>query len=283
MRPFSLNIGGELRNFESPLVMGILNVTPDSFYPGSRTYDKDSIKRRITTLLEEGADIIDIGGCSTRPGAEIIEREEEMERVSLGFSLLREIAGDILVSVDTFRSDVAAMAVREYGCDIVNDVSGGNLDDAMFETVASLKVPYVLSHMRGTPADMQTLCQYDNVTADVLKELSERFQKLSLMGVSDVIIDPGIGFAKTLDQNYTLINQLETFEIFNCPIMIGISRKGLIYKMLDIKIEEALEATTALNALCLDRGASILRVHDVAAARHCVSVYQAVNTHCQDA
>lgn len=254
--------------------MGILNVTPDSFFAGSRAFDEDAIESRTALLIRQKADIIDIGACSTRPGAETVNADEETERLARGMKIVRRLAPDIPVSVDTFRADVAETAVSELGCDIVNDISGGLLDDRMTSTIARLHCPYVLMHTRGTPATMQQLVDYgDDVVATVIEELAARVREFTLAGVSDIIIDPGFGFAKTIEQNYRLMDRLADFEIFNLPVLVGISRKSMITRALDIPTDEALNATTALNAFALDRGASILRVHDVTAARQAVDLY----------
>ncbi len=273
MQPFSLNIRQKSVEYSSPVVMGILNITPDSFFAGSRTFDADAIEQRVTKLLAEGADMIDIGAYSSRPGADDISADEEIERLARGMEILRKHSEDIPVSVDTFRASVARKAISDLGCDIVNDISGTNLDPAMAETVAELRCPYILMHMRGTPATMQQLTQYDDLTTDVLAELGERLQKLAMLGVNDIIIDPGFGFSKTLEQNYKLMQNLKTFELFHRPLLVGISRKSMLTRLLNIDTTEALNATTALNALALDRGASILRVHDVAEARQTVQIY----------
>jgi dihydropteroate synthase len=273
MQSFSLNIQQKLVEYTRPVVMGILNVTPDSFFAGSRSFAADDIERRVTTLLAEGADMIDIGAYSSRPGADDITPAEEIERLARGMEILRKHDANIPVSVDTFRADVARKAITDLGCDIVNDISGTSLDANMAETVAELRCPYILMHMRGTPSTMQQLTEYNDVTTDVLAELGERVAKLSMMGVNDIIIDPGFGFSKTLEQNYELMRNLKTFELFHRPLLVGISRKSMLTRLLNIDTADALNATTALNALALDRGASILRVHDVAAARQAVSVY----------
>lgn len=273
MKPFTLNIRGALHQFTRPTVMGILNVTPDSFYAASRAFDAETIAARVRTLIAEGADIIDIGAYSSRSGADDISAAEETERLRRGMDVLRSIDPDIPVSVDTFRANVAHTAVAELGCDIVNDISGGLLDPEMTDVVAALRCPYILMHMRGTPATMQQLTDYRDVTADVMAELGERLAALAHAGVSDIIIDPGFGFAKTVDQNYAVMAGLRRFAIFGRPVLVGISRKSMITKALSIRADEALEATTALNAYALDRGADILRVHDVAAARQAVDIH----------
>lgn len=271
---FTLNIRARLVTFDRPAVMGILNVTPDSFFSGSRAMSAYDIERRVETMLTQGVDIIDIGACSTRPGAEPVADDEETARLSRGMEIVRRLAPDIPVSVDTFRASVARRAVTTMGCDIVNDVSGGTLDDNMAATVADLHCPYILMHMRGTPATMQTLTEYgDDVTATVISELQRQVRRFEQAGVADIIIDPGFGFAKTVDQNYAVMAGLRRFAIFGRPVLVGISRKSMITKALSIRADEALEATTALNAYALDRGADILRVHDVAAARQAVDIH----------
>jgi dihydropteroate synthase len=273
VQSFSLNIRQQLKEYSRPVVMGILNVTPDSFFAGSRSFDAEEIERRVTTLLSEGADMIDIGAYSSRPGADDVTPDEEVERLARGMEILRKHNADIPVSVDTFRADVARKAITDLGCDIINDISGTNLDQNMAETVAELRCPYILMHMRGTPATMQQLTEYNDLTTDVLAELGERVAKLSMMGVNDIIIDPGFGFSKTLDQNYELMRNLKTFELFHRPILVGISRKSMLTRLLNINTADALNATTALNVMALERGASIIRVHDVAAARQAVDIY----------
>lgn len=271
---FTLNIRGRLVTFDRPAVMGILNVTPDSFFSGSRAMSAYDIERRVETMLTQGVDIIDIGACSTRPGADPVADDEETARLSRGMEIVRRLAPDIPVSVDTFHASVARRAVTTMGCDIVNDVSGGTLDDNMAATVADLHCPYILMHMRGTPTTMQTLTEYgDDVTATVISELQRQVRRFEQAGVADIIIDPGFGFAKTVDQNYAVMAGLRRFAIFGRPVLVGISRKSMITKALSIRADEALEATTALNAYALDRGADILRVHDVAAARQAVDIH----------
>ncbi|MDO5396092.1 MAG: dihydropteroate synthase [Bacteroidales bacterium] len=278
MRPFSLNIRGHLHEYNVPVVMGILNVTPDSFYAESRAFTDEEIARRVRQLIAHGADIIDVGAYSSRPGAADVSAAEEKDRLKRGMEILRSIAPQAIVSVDTFRAEVARIAVAELGCDIVNDISGGNLDPEMMETVAALRCPYILMHMRGTPTDMQEFTDYEDVTADVLSELGDRLQQLAFLGVEDIIVDPGFGFSKTMEQNYRLMHDLNLFGIFHRPILVGVSRKSMITRKLGITTADALPATTALNTLALDRGADILRVHDVEAARHAVEMYTAVTS-----
>lgn len=272
-RPFSLNLKGRLAEYDHPAVMGILNVTPDSFYAGSRVTSSVELHRRVERMLAQGADIIDVGGYSSRPGADDVSPEEEMARVRRGVEAIRRVSADIPVSVDTFRADVARHAVLDWGADIVNDISGGALDSRMFPTVAELKVPYILMHMRGTPATMQTMTDYEDVTADVVAELSGLMHQLELDGVADIIIDPGFGFAKTLDQNYELMRHLpQMAQLLGKPVLVGISRKSMITKLLSVTADEALPGTVALNTFALLNGASILRVHDVEAAVQAVRI-----------
>lgn len=252
--------------------MGILNVTPDSFYAGSRTIDEGSIARRVEKMVTEGVDIIDIGAYSSRPGALEVPVQEEIERLGRGMRLLRQIAPDIPVSVDTFRAAVAEAAVEQMGVNIINDISAGDLDNEMFSTVARLQVPYIIMHMRGTPSTMASLTQYDNVTTDVIRALADKTRRLSLLGINDVIIDPGFGFSKTMEQNYQLLDNLPLFSSIGRPLLVGVSRKSMIYRLLDISADDALNGTTVLNTLALLAGASILRVHDVKEARQAISI-----------
>ncbi|MFG6390801.1 MAG: dihydropteroate synthase [Candidatus Amulumruptor sp.] len=272
-KPFSLNIHGRLIEYDRPAVMGIINVTPDSFYAGSRV-NADEIGRRVRDMMGDGADMIDIGGYSSRPGAAAVSETEEIDRLAAGISALREVSPDIVVSVDTFRASVAKVAIEQMGADIINDISGGDLDDGMFETVAALNVPYILMHMRGTPADMQTLTDYpDGVTAEVLRDLSVKLRKLRLAGVNDVIVDPGFGFAKTLEQNYRLMADMPMFaELLDAPVLVGISRKSMVTRCLGVPASDALNGTTALNTIALLKGAQILRVHDVKACAEAVRI-----------
>lgn len=272
-RPFSLNLKGRLAEYDHPAVMGILNVTPDSFYAGSRVTGTIELHRRVERMLAQGADIIDVGGYSSRPGADDVSPEEEMARVRRGVEAIRRVSADVPVSVDTFRADVARHAVLDWGADIINDISGGAIDSRMFPTVAELKVPYILMHMRGTPATMQTMTDYEDVTADVVAELSGLMHQLELDGVADIIIDPGFGFAKTLDQNYELMRHLpQMAQLLGKPVLVGISRKSMITKLLSVTADEALPGTVALNTFALLNGASVLRVHDVEAAVQAVRI-----------
>ena len=275
MKPFksySINVKGELKEITQPWVMGILNVTPDSFYAGSRCDMTEKIEHRVTEMVEEGADVIDIGAYSTRPGAAEVSAEEEYVRLKEGMEIVHRLAPGVLTSVDTFRADVAARCVEELGVDMVNDVSGGELDPQMFSTVARLQVPYIVMHMRGTPATMQQLTQYDDVTAEVLEWLARKVDALHQMGVADVIADPGFGFSKTLDQNYEMLSHLNAFAKLDVPLLVGVSRKSMIYKFFGTTPAEALNGTTVLNTLALLQGAHILRVHDVKMAKEAVKL-----------
>lgn len=270
---YTLSIHGQLLSLHEPQVMGILNITPDSFYSGSRTEAEDDICRRLHQLMDEGADMIDVGAYSTRPGADDVSEEEEMERLRRGLRVVRREFPEVPVSVDTFRASVARMAVEEEGADIVNDISGGDMDRQMFRTVARLHVPYVLMHMQGVPRSMQQAPHYDNVRREVMVHLAERVDLLHQMGVADVVVDPGFGFGKTLDHNYELMEHLEDFHELGCPLLVGISRKSMIYKLVGGTPQTALNGTTVLNTVALLKGAHILRVHDVAPAVEAKKMY----------
>ena len=277
VKPYSLNIKGRLVEINRPQVMGILNVTPDSFFTDSRSFDVDAISHRVATMVAEGADMIDIGAYSSRPGAGEVSVTEEMQRLERGMAIVRKIAPSILMSVDTFRADVARYAVESLGVDMVNDISAGLLDDNMVATVAQLKVPYIAMHMRGTPATMSEMTQYDNVVADVMRELSQRINEFTLAGINDIIIDPGFGFAKTTEQNYELLQNLELFHELGYPLLVGVSRKSMIYRALGVTPDDALNGTTVVNTIALQAGASILRVHDVKQAVETVKIMMLTN------
>ena len=261
---YTLTIKGEKRAIVKPWVMGILNVTPDSFYSGSRMgVDEMRIGERVEEILKEGGDIIDIGAYSTRPNADDISPEEEYSRLKIGLNVIKNIDANAIVSVDTFRADVARRCVEEFGVDIVNDVSGGTLDDDMFATVANLKVPYILMHMRGTPATMQQLTEYNDVARDVIDDLNKKKCALNDLGIDDVIIDPGFGFSKIVEQNFEMLNRLEDFKQLDAPLLVGVSRKSMIFRTLGCTPVESLNGTTVINTISLLKGAHILRVHDV--------------------
>lgn len=269
---YTLNIKGTLLDLSQPIVMGILNITPDSFFSGSRNQETEQALKRVRQIISEGGTIIDIGAQSTRPTSELLSAEEEIERLRPALQAIRSEFGDIILSVDTFYSDVARFCVEEYGVDIINDISGGEIDKNMFETVAALNVPYILMHMRGTPQTMQQHTEYENFLQEVFYYFSEKVARLHLMGVNDVILDPGFGFSKNLKQNYELFNNLSFFENFDLPLLVGISRKSMITKLLGIEPTEALTGTTVLNTLALMSGANILRVHDVKEAVEAIKI-----------
>lgn len=278
--PLYINVNGRLIDLSEPQVMGILNVTPDSFYAGSRMETEKDIINRLHQITSEGASILDIGAYSSRSGAEHISAEEEMKRLRAGLDLVRKHQPEAVVSVDTFRADVAKMCVEEFGAAMINDISAGQLDAAMFGTIAQLGVPYIIMHMQGTPQNMQMNPHYDHLLKEVFLYFAERVQKLRDLGVKDIIIDPGFGFGKTLEHNYELMNHLDEFQLFELPLLVGISRKSMIYKLLGTNPEEALNGTTVLNTLALMKGANILRVHDVKAAKEAVTLVEKMKS-CQ--
>ena len=271
-----INVNGSLLDLSQPRVMGILNVTPDSFYAGSRTQTEAEIVRRVKQIVSEGAAIIDIGAYSSRPNADNVSAREEMERLRMGLKILVEIQPDAVVSVDTFRADVARMCVEEYGVAIINDIAAGEMDANMFHTVAALNVPYIMMHMQGTPQSMQQHPHYDNLLKEVFLYFARKVQQLRDLGVKDIILDPGFGFGKTMEHNYELLSHLEEFRIFELPLLVGVSRKSMIYRLLDITPQEALNGTTVLDTICLLKGADILRVHDVKEAVETVRIVQAM-------
>lgn len=259
----SLNLCGKLYSLCEPKIMGILNVTPDSFYAESRTSNEENIAARVQQLMDDGADMIDIGGYSSRSGADDVSPEEEMNRLRRGLRVVRRLYPEVPISVDTFRADVARMCVEEEGADIINDISGGMMDRQMFRTVARLGVPYILMHMQGTPDTMQQAPHYDNLRREVMLYFAERIDRLCQMGAKDIIVDPGFGFGKTLEHNYELFHHLDDFNLFNLPLLVGISRKSMIYKLLGGAPQTSLNGTTVLNTIALMKGVHILRVHDV--------------------
>jgi len=271
-KPYSLNIKGRLVTIDQPWVMGIVNVTPDSFYSGSRVTDVQALTDRVRQMIDEGADVIDVGACSTRPGSGQVDAHQEMERLQWALGIIRHEWPDIILSVDTYRAAVAQLCVAQWGVDIINDISGGTIDEDMFATVARLRVPYVLMHMRGDPTTMATLTDYHDVTADVLEWMARRLDELRQLGVADVIVDPGFGFAKTLEQNYELLAGLNAFHALDAPLLVGVSRKRMIYTPLGCTATQALNGTTVINTLALAQGAHILRVHDVQAAVQAVKL-----------
>lgn len=271
----TLNLRGKLYPLDEPKIMGILNVTPDSIYAESRTSDDIHIAERVKQMMEEGADMIDIGGYSSRPGADDVTPQEEMERLRRGIRIVRKLYPEVPLSVDTFRADVARMCIEEEGADIINDIAAGMMDRQMFKTVARLGVPYIMMHMQGTPATMQIAPHYDNLRREVMLYFAERIDRLCQMGAKDIIVDPGFGFGKTVAHNYELMNHLEDFNIFKLPILVGISRKTMIYKLLGGTPQTSLNGTTVLNTIALTKGAHILRVHDVKQAVEAKRIWQA--------
>lgn len=270
--PEYINVKGRLMDLSEPKVMGILNVTPDSFYGGCRAVTEDEIEKRVRQILDEGADIIDIGAYSSRPYAEDVPEEEEMSRLRKGLEVIARVSPDAVVSVDTFRSRVAAECVERYGVAMINDISAGAMDAAMWDTVVRLNVPYVMMHMQGMPQNMQDAPHYENVEREVFLYFARRVEALRSRGVKDIILDPGFGFGKTLEQNYELMAHLEDFRLFGLPLLVGVSRKSMIYNLLGTSPEESLNGTTVLNTVALLAGANILRVHDVREAVEAISV-----------
>lgn len=269
---------GKIIDTSTPAVMAIINITPDSFYAGSRKQEEEEIVRSVRKALDDGAAIIDLGAYSTRPGADTVSPDEEMRRMRLALTAVRSAFPDTTVSIDTYRACVAEMAVGEFGADIINDISAGTLDEAMFPTMARLQVPYIMMHMRGTPQTMQQMTQYDDLIPDILRFFAERTERLRSAGFDrEIIIDPGFGFAKTTEQNFELLDNLSVFQCFKAPILVGISRKTMIWKTLGITPDEALNGTTALNCFALERGADILRVHDVKEAVEAVRLFSALH------
>ena len=269
----TLNLGGRLLSLNPPWVMGILNVTPDSFYDGNKFSDTKSILLHVKNMVEDGADLIDVGGYSSRPGAENISEHEEISRVEEVIRTIVKEFPNVPLSIDTFRASVARRAI-EAGASMINDISGGEQDQAMFETVAELQVPYILMHMKGTPRTMTTLTNYENILKEITNYFQSKISQLHQKGVKDIIIDPGFGFAKNATQNFELLRHLDYFKILGKPILAGLSRKSMIWRTLETDPEGALNGTTALNTLALLKGASLLRVHDVKEARECIKLFE---------
>lgn len=268
----NLNCKGQLINLDTPKIMGVLNLTPDSFFDGGKHKDTATILKSVATMLDHGATFIDIGGYSSKPGASFVTENEELNRVTDVIKLLVKEFPNCLISIDTFRSKVAEEAVG-YGATMVNDISAGHLDNQMIPTIAKLQVPYIMMHMRGTPQTMSQLTDYNHLIKDLIFYFGERLQKTKSQGIVDIVIDPGFGFAKTRTQNFELLEQLELLKIVEQPILVGLSRKSMIYKTLQTTPEHALNGTTALNMIALEKGANILRVHDVKEAKECVALF----------
>jgi dihydropteroate synthase len=273
-RKSNINIGGELLDLSNPIIMGIINVTPDSFYDGDTLKSEIEMLERVEQMVVEGAAIIDVGGISTRPGAEMTSTREELDRLIPAVKAIRKHFPEITLSVDTFRSWVAIRVIEEVGPVMVNDISGGTLDTKMFETIGKIQVPYILTHIQGTPQNMQTNPVYQDVVRDVSSELSESVRKLNRFGAADVLIDPGFGFGKTMMHNYQLLNRLDSFKVFQLPVVVGLSRKSLVWKVLETDAENALNGTTVVNTMALLGGADILRVHDVRPAMEALIIFQ---------
>ena len=273
-KQLQITLNKQLLDITTPIVMGIVNVTPDSFYKGNRFISDLSILHCVEKIITDGGKIIDIGGYSTRPNAEFITQDEELRRVSEAIDIILKKFPEVIISVDTFRSSIVRQIVKNFPVAMINDIGGGTLDDLMFETIADLKIAYVLMHTRSTPQKMQEQTQYKNVVSEVIFSLEKRLARLRLLGITDVIIDPGFGFAKTIEQNYQILNNLSYFKELNVPILAGISRKSMIYNALDTDAENALNGTTAANMLALVGGASILRVHDVKEAVQTIKIFQ---------
>jgi dihydropteroate synthase len=268
----TINCKGQLIDLASPKVMGILNVTPNSFYDGGKFADEKALLNQVEKMLNEGATFIDIGGYSSKPNADFVSEEEELQRVIPIITTVTQKFPETLISIDTFRSKVAKESI-ENGAAIINDISAGNLDENMMKTVAELQVPYIMMHMKGTPQTMQSLTQYENIVKEMIFYFSEKVAQARSFGINDLILDPGFGFAKTLEQNFEVLNKLELFQMLELPILAGISRKSMIYKTLETDAQNSLNGTTSLNTISLMKGAKILRVHDVKEAVECVKLY----------
>ena len=275
-RNLSLNLGGKIMDLSTPRVMGIINATPDSFYEGSRVPEPAQAVAKAIEMIRQGADIIDVGAVSTRPGSREISESEELERLSPVLEALRAEIPNFPISVDTWRSGVARVVCERFGIQLINDISAGILDPDMFSTMAQLGIPYIIMHMQGTPDSMQDDPSYENVVDELLQFFAERVHKLRKLGMNDIIIDPGFGFGKTLEQNYQLLGQFDAFRMFELPLMAGLSRKSMIYKILESKPEEALNGTTAAHMAVMLKGARLLRVHDVKAAVETVKIFQQI-------
>lgn len=273
-KPHQLNINGQLIPLDKPIVMAIINFTPDSFYKSSQITSIESLLENVDKAIRDGATIIDVGAYSSRPSAEPLAVEDEKRRLEIALGAIRKQFPNIIISLDTFRADVAKWAADEYGIEIINDISGGDMDENMFETVAKLQVPYIMMHMRGTPQTMQQLTDYEHLISDIFRSFERKTAKLIDLGVKDIVIDPGFGFAKTLDQNYELLANLSLYKELGCPVLVGMSRKSMLYNLLEISSEEALNATSVVNTLALLGGANILRVHDVKEAVETIKLYE---------
>ena len=271
-----MNCKGQLIDLSAPKVMGILNITPNSFFDGGKYKNESELLERVKKMLNEGADFIDVGAYSSKPNAEFVSEEEEISRIIPVVNLLQKHFPEIILSIDTFRAGVAKFCI-ENGAAIINDISAGKLDDKMLETIAEFQVPYIMMHMKGTPQTMQTFTQYDDIIKEMLFYFSERIAAARALGINDLIVDPGFCFAKTLEQNYAVMKKMELFQMLELPLLVGISRKTMIYKALETNAESALNGTTFLNTIALTKGAKILRVHDVKEAVECVRLFSKLN------
>ena len=272
----SINCKGQLLDLSKPIVMGILNITPDSFYDGGLYNKPEKILQRLNQMISEGASVIDIGAYSSRPGAANISEKDELKRLIPVLELIVKNFPDLIVSVDTFRANIAKNVVIDYGVSIINDISAGELDNKMFETVSELKVPYIMMHMKGRPENMQKNAQYKNLIKELINYFAEKVNRLKELGHNDIIIDPGFGFSKTQDQNYEILKNLNDFQIFDLPVLVGVSRKSMIYKFLDVNPGNALNGTTIINTIALQKGANILRVHDVKEAYESIKIVELI-------
>ncbi|MFV0505196.1 MAG: dihydropteroate synthase [Bacteroidales bacterium] len=273
-----INISGELLDLSTPVVMGVINLTPNSYYSNSRCAKSIDALGKAEQMIAEGAKIIDIGGCSTKPGAKIISAQEELDRIVETCTIVRNAYSSIILSIDTFRATVVETLFNEIGGFIVNDISGGDFDETMFDTVAKLKLPYIINHTSGTPENMQNNTNYTNVVMDIVRTLQRKYHILTSIGVNDVIIDPGFGFGKTLSQNFIILKNLEKLMLIDAPILVGISRKSMIQKLLETNVDNALNGTSVAHMLALQNGANILRVHDVTEAVQCVRMFNYLNS-----
>lgn len=273
---YTLRLRNSIFSIDEPIVMAIINITPDSFYSSHGLLSERELIEVVAKSIDDGARIIDIGAHSTRPQCEIVNQEEELRRIQYALRLIRKHFPDIPISIDTYRAFIAQAAI-DCGADIINDVSGGTMDNGMFETIGLLKVPYILTHMRGTPQTMHLQTQYDNLIGDILSFFETRVRSLHALGVSDIILDPGFGFAKTMEQNYELLSRLSHFKSLGLPLLAGLSHKSMLYKLLDIDVKDSLNATTVANTIALHGGASILRVHEVKPAIEAIKIVQATN------
>lgn len=273
----TINCKGNLIDLTSPKIMGILNITPNSFFDGGKYADENSVLQQVEKMLVDGAAFIDIGAYSSKPNAEFVSEDEEVSRLLPVVDLVLKNFPETLISVDTFRATVAKKAIENGAC-IINDISAGSLDENMMQTVAKLQVPYIMMHMKGNPQTMQSLAQYENIVKEMLFYFSEKVAQARSLGINDLIVDPGFGFAKTLEQNFEVMNKLELFQMFELPLLVGVSRKSMIYKTLETSAEFALNGTTVLNTIALQKGAKILRVHDVKEAMECVKLYNKLNS-----